>query len=1023
MMQRLRADDADLDYLFLSTDRFQYLTLKWNAETDQLDNVMESIADDAEPYMRKSQSQNKCLVDPTGKFMVMHLWEGIINVLRLRTKKGKAPRLERMDQIRLSELWMKASTFLHQRTGRPRIAFLYKTNLDQEEAKLAVYRLTKDDKGNEVATFDPNSEERELDRVIADPYASVLIPVPVNEEKRYHVRNTTGAKAHLGGVLVVGETLLTYFDSLTYVSVSSTLKYPRIYVAWEQIDSTHYFLADDYGRLDVLEILTTSDQTGLVVTGMEVKPLVFQDGSSLTSRAACLVLLDTNTLFIASHHGDSQLVRFDLTSRAPKSGGTMVLAQTLSNNAPIMDFAIMDMGNREGDVQLGNAFLSGQLRIVAGCGAYQDGSLRSIRSGVGLEDRGILDQLQGTRGLFPLKSGSSSSVDTLAVSFISETRVLRFHPSGAIEEVTEFLNMDLETETLLAVNTAAGHYLQVTPKQVSVRDSESGVTVSSWSPATEGLITAVSANGRWILLAVDGRSLFSLDMENGLSSQESDYSADQISCLHAAQQPDFQDYGIVGLWSRGLVNIVDLATLKPIRTESLRRSEDSASVARDLALVQLHPQGSGPPTLLAALEDGHVVTFDVKEDKAQNQLMVSGRKTVTLGSSPARLHVLPQEDGTSSVFATTEHASVIYSSEGRIIYSATTADDATFVAPFDTEAFPGSVVLSTDDHIKLCLLDKERLTHVKTLPMKRSVRRVAYSPDLKAFGLGCIEKRLEDNEEVIVSSIKLVDEIIFQELGEQFILDASNSLELVECIIRARLPDSGGNLVERFVVGTSFVGDDATPDVGDTNGRIIVLGVNEDRQFYEILSHKLRGGCRCLGVVGNRIVAGLSKTVVVYDYAEATTISGTLQKVATYRPAAYPVELDISGNMIGVIDLMQSLSLVEFIPPHEGEKAKLEERARHYQAGWATAVSHLDGERWLEADAQGNVMVLERNVAAPTEQDQRRLVVTSEMNIGEQINRIRKLNVPVNDKAVVAPKAFLASVGRLLQVSQLQEHC
>ncbi|KAK0391347.1 hypothetical protein NLU13_0848 [Sarocladium strictum] len=1006
MLQRLRPDDSDTDFLFISTERFQYITLKWNAATSQLDTVFESMADDAEPYMRKSQSQNKCLVDPSAKFMVMHLWEGIINVFRMRTKKGKDARLERMDQVRLSELWMKASTFLHQRTGRPRIAFLYKTNLDQEEARLAVYRLTKDDKGNEVSTFDPDSGERELDKVIADPYASMLIPIPVNEEKRYHVRNNAGAKAHLGGVLVVGETLLTYFDSLTYASVSSTLKYPRIYVAWEMIDSTHYFLADDYGRLDVLEIQTATDQTGLIVTGMEVTPMAFQNGSNLTSRAASLHLLDSNYLFIASHHGDSQLLRFEIGTQSRKSGGQMLLAQTLSNNAPIMDFAIMDMGNREGDAQLGNAFFSGQLRIVAGCGAYQDGSLRSIRSGVGLEDRGILDQLQGTRGLFPLKSNLATAVDTLIVSFISETRILRFHPNGAIEEAHEFLNMDLSSETLLATNVGSSRYLQVTPHQVSLRDLESGITMSSWSPREGGVVTAASANDHWILLAVDGCYLVSLDMESDLKACETDYSSEQISCLHASRQSATQNIGLVGSWSKGNVTIVHLSTLSTSHTESLRRTEDSASVPRDLALVQLHPQETTGPTLLVALEDGSVVSFDVKLD---TELNLSSRKTVTLGNSPARLHVLPQEDGTNSVFATTEHASMIYSSEGRIIYSATTADDATFVAPFNAEAFPNSVVLATEDHIRLCSVDKERLTHVKTLPTKRSVRRVAYSPELKAFGLGCIEKRLEDNEEVIVSSVKLVDEIIFQELGQEFVLDASNSLELVECVIRARLPDSGGEPAERFIVGTSFVGEDVTPDIGDTNGRIIVLGVDENRQLYPILSHKLRGGCRCLSVLGDKIVAGLSKTVVVYDYAETTTITGTLQKLATYRPAAYPVDLDVSGNIIGVVDLMQSLSLVEFIPSTGGEKPKLQERARHYQAGWATAVSHLEGDRWLEADAQGNLMVLQRNSKAPTEQDQRRLVVTSEMNLGEQINKIRTLNVPVNEKAVVTPRAFLAS--------------
>ena len=568
MLQRLRPDDSEVDLLFLSTDRLQYITLKWNETTNQLDTLFEAMADDAEPYMRKSQSQNKCLVDPTARFMVMHLWEGILNVFRMRPKKGmRGPRLERMDQVRLSELWMKSSTFLHQRTGRPRIAFLYKTSLEHEEARLAVYRLTKDDKGNEVATFDPHTDERELDRVIDDPYSSILIPVPVYEEKRYHVRNTAGAKAHLGGVLVVGETLFTYFDSLTYASVQSPMKEPRIYVAWEQIDSTHYFLADDYGRLDVLEIKTDTDQTGKIVTGMEVRPMTFENGNGFPSRAASLVLLSHDTLFIASHHGDSQLIRFELAPAGSKKGGSMFIIQTLSNNAPIMDFAVMDMGNREGDIQLGNSFLTGQLRIVAGSGAYQDGSLRSIRSGVGLEDRGILDELTGSRGLFPLRSASSSSVDTLVVSFISETRVLRFHPSGAIEEVPEFQSLDLDIETLLASNTSRGHCLQVTPMQVSLRDPESGITLSSWSPRSEGVVTAVSANDRWILLAVDGRYLVSLDMENDLRICETDYSTDQISCLQASKQPQCRGIGVVGSWD-GNVTIVQLESLSTIPCES-----------------------------------------------------------------------------------------------------------------------------------------------------------------------------------------------------------------------------------------------------------------------------------------------------------------------------------------------------------------------------------------------------------------------------------------------------------------------
>ncbi|KAF5678820.1 dna damage-binding 1 [Fusarium heterosporum] len=1002
MLQRLRPKGSETDLLFVGTDRLHYFNLVWNPLTKQLETIERVIEDISEPYMRHSQSQNKCLVDPTGRFLAMHLWEGVLNVFKLPTRKGSTNKLEVLDQVRLTELFMKSSTFLHSRTGHPTIAFLYKTQMEQEEARLAIYRLTHDDKGNTVSKFDPH-KDRELDVVIPDPYASMLIPVPLDEEKRYHVRNTEGAKAHLGGLLVIGETLLTYYDGLTHRSVSSGLKDPKIFVAWAEYDGTRYLLADDYGRLDLLTIETNIESTGNVVTGMTLEPFKLGNSLAITSRASSLVHLGDGTLFVASHHGDSQLYQIDVEAV------TATLIQPYSNNAPILDFSIMDMGNREGDAQAGNVFSSGQSRIVAGCGAYRDGSLRSIRSGVGLEDRGVLDELAGTKGLFTLRSYGSDLVDTLVVSTITETRILSFDHDGAIEEIYSFQGMSLDSETLLVSNLANGHLLQITPKSVVLLDPEGGTTISKWDVPNGKTITRASANSKWALLSVDGTTLVSLNLlqnlavnaqqiQNDISSQP-----DQISCIHAARDPP--DIGVVGWWSSGQISLIDMASLKPLHGESMRQTEDSATVPRDIALVQLHPPDEYGPTLLVAMEDGNVVTFNV----SVKGFAVSGRKSVTLGSNPARLHILPQEDGTSNVFVTTEHASLIYSSEGRIIFSATTADDATFVAPFDSHAFPDSVVLSTDQHIRICHVDRERLTHVKALPVNETVRRVAYSPGLKAFGLGSIKKELVGNEEVVTSSFRLVDEIVFKELGSPFVLNASSTLELVECVIRAELPDVGGNPVERFIIGTSFISDRGVEDPSGTLGRIMVLGVDANRQVYQIVSHNLKGPCRCLGMIDDHIVAGLSKTVVVYSFSQDTSSSGSLQKLAAYRPSAIPVDLDVSGNMIGVGDLMQSLSLVEFIPAQDGNKAKLEERARHFEPLWTTAVCHIDGERWLEADSQGNLVVLQRNVDAPTVQDRSRLEITSEMSIGEQINRIRKLHVPAAENSIVHPRAFLAS--------------
>jgi len=235
-------------------------------------------------------------------------------------------------------------------------------------------------------------------------------------------------------------------------------------------------------------------------------------------------------------------------------------------------------------------------------------------------------------------------------------------------------------------------------------------------------------------------------------------------------------------------------------------------------------------------------------------------------------------------------------------------------------------------------------------------------------------------------------------------------LEMVECLIRAELPDANGTPAERFIIGTSVLTDGDDVEGDGTRGRIIVIGVDENRKPYQLVSLRLKGNCRCLGVLDGYLIAGLSKTLVAFSYQERTSATAFLEKIAAYRPSSMPIDLDISGNMIGVGDLRQSLTLVEFQPPTNESKAKLIERARDYQPSQTTAVCQLGGDKWLEADALGNLLVLRRNAEAPTEQDQKRLEITSEMNLGEQINRIRSLQVAPTENTLVQAKAFLGSV-------------
>ncbi|KAG0652707.1 UV-damaged DNA-binding 1 [Hyphodiscus hymeniophilus] len=985
MLAKIRPVGATIDHLFIGTTRFQYFTVVWNSQTRRLDTV-QSFVDAAEKHMRDSQSRDRCLVDPTGRYFVMELFEGVINLVRvIKPRKASPEYLEKPEQVRITELRVRASAFLYTETNRPKLALLHDNGMGN--VQLSTYRIV--DEKSQYSDFDPH-KNRENDINDLDQGASHLIPVPKGkkEQKRYIVRNAAAAKAQLGGVIVVGETKMTYLDDESKAIVEYALDEASIFVAWERFDDLHYLLADDYGYLHLLTILVD----GAVVTNMEVRKF------GKTSKATVLVNMGEGILFIASHEADSQVVRLELNGATPK----LEILQTIPNVAPILDFEVMDMGGREGETRT-NEFSSGQARLVTGSGVFEGGSLRSVRSGVGLQDLGTLAEMENIRGVFALRSGKSLFNDILVISRPIETMIVKIESESDIEELCEFRSFSLDQRTLLATNISNDLILQVTETTVTLLSQE-GIA-AQWTPPAGQIITAASANESYILLSANGVNLVSLNIRQGLKeiTVQSLGNKDQIACVHVSSQAP--NVGVVGFWKSGSISILDLETLTVLHSENLRRTND-ASIPRNLALTQVLPTALAGPTLFVAMEDGIVLTFNV--DRSNYSL--SGRKSIVLGVQEAQLQILPRKDGLFNVFATCEHPSLIYGSEGRIVYSAVTADSATHVCSFNSEAFPDSIVVSTAGNIKISQIDTERRTHITTLQMGETVRRIAYSATERAFGIGCIKRELSNGEEIITSTFRLVEDINFGKMGKPFVLRDENGPELIECVIRAELPTvySDHEPAERFIVGTSYLDDEAAKE-SDIRGRLLVFGVDSDKRPYLVTSLVLKGACRRVAILDGMILAALTKTVVMYKYVETMETHATLTKVATYRTSTCPIDLDVTGNIIAVSDLMKSVSLVEYQPGRGGDPDKLVEVARHHQSCWSTAVTHIEGNSYLESDAEGNLIVLKRNVEGVLFEDKKRMEVTSEMNLGEQVNTIRQINVEVSPNAMIVPKAFLAT--------------
>ncbi|KAK3681472.1 hypothetical protein LTR37_020915 [Vermiconidia calcicola] len=777
LLHKLRPAKSSTDHLFVGTDRYHYFTLSWDAERKAL--VTEKKYEDiAEKSARDSQTGDRVLVDPTARFMTLECYEGVINVLPI-AHAGKGKRKAADDEIgelgdpipvRIPELFIKSTGFLHKRQPgtkhvNPEIAILWE-DTSQGKMRLKVREL--EYSPSLRPQEEPGSAELEKGREVqgeVEMGASMLIPLP----------------PPMYGMLVVGETRVSYVDEWDYkVQNVQALEEATVFVAWCAVDDQRYVLADDYGKLYLLFVQQNSEG--------EI------DALGETSRASTLVYLDAGRIFVGSHQGDSQVIQIS------EEGGLEVI-QTFPNIAPILDFTVMDMGNRSSDAPV-NEFSSGQARIVTGSGAFKDGSLRSVRSGVGLEDVGSIGDMGApVSNIFSLRSSAGKDMDdTLVVSFVSHTRVFSFTPDGEVEEVESFRGFDLGEPTLYASSLPDGRAVQVTSSAVQLSDADGGMVTDTWQPSSGGQsITATSADRNTILVSLGGAMLVAFDVSNPtvrVTAQREFESSEQISCITMSRA--LPNACVAGFWKDSKVSFLDLQTLQPMATEKVAEADDTTAVPRSLVVANVLQ--NQPATLFVGLADGNVVTYSIESQ----QRLFANRKSIILGTQQANFALLPRGDGLQNVFATCEHPSLIYGSEGKMVYSAVTAENASCVCAFDSEVYPNAIAIATDEELKLAMVDEERTTHVQTLPVRETVRRIAYSPELKAFGLGTIKRTLSAGEEEVESHFKLVDEVAFQELHSY----ALNQDELIECCMRCELDDGSGYAAVRFVVGTAYLDDE-----------------------------------------------------------------------------------------------------------------------------------------------------------------------------------------------------------------------
>lgn len=183
MLERLRPENSKTEHLFIGTDRYKYFTISWDEKTSQI-RTEQSYQDQSDKTLRDSQSQDRCLIDPSRRYMTLQLFDGIVNVVPINQARSKRKgssepgTLGQPVPARISELFVRSSVFLHSReetNAKTLLALLYENN--RQQVCLHIRHLD--------YTIGTQSEpgSADLEEVVAagddlDIGASHLIPIP-----------------------------------------------------------------------------------------------------------------------------------------------------------------------------------------------------------------------------------------------------------------------------------------------------------------------------------------------------------------------------------------------------------------------------------------------------------------------------------------------------------------------------------------------------------------------------------------------------------------------------------------------------------------------------------------------------------------------------------------------------------------------------------------------------------------------------------------------------------------------------
>ncbi|KAA1112693.1 hypothetical protein PGT21_006357 [Puccinia graminis f. sp. tritici] len=717
-----------------------------------------------------------------------------------------------------------------------------------------------------------------------------------------------------------------------------------------------WLLGDLYGNLIFLFLKQST-------TGTPPSLHYFHAGHVPSPEA--LVYITSGFVFLASHYGDSQLLKLPSPTSSLNPDNTASaqpeVITTFPNLAPISDFCVTE--DRKSLVN----------QIVTCSGSHRDGSLRVIKHGIGIRESGSLE-VGGVQRLWALRSSTHvNSVedfdDRLVLSCADCTRFLALNEDGTIEEIGLFNGFESDVPTILAGNLLDGsdsttrYSIQVTSRKIIAGDA------LVWEPDDAKSITRAALSVTTCAVSLKEQVVV-LCIKDGKFVEKGTYKLlNDISSLAIDQSENFV---AAAQWVTNCIEIISVSSSSTI----CRVNTDSDFMVNSLKMTNFEGTESDGCRLLIGLGDGKIMNVAL----GPTGMHVEGDspRFTTLGIRPIEFVSMRNATG-EFLWANSDQPTIIdrIQNNGRFAYTPVTVQGGSVSSATGLHArfFQDSLVLASNDEIRIGKLNTtEKMNILKISLGNEQPRRIAHSEDMKAYGVVCARLELDQDTGTIhrIGTFKVFDDETFQLLYTYNF----GPMEQGSSIAAVKL---GEEMIEHFVIGTGVI---KSTEAEATIGRILAIrelnskqDLTAKKRHFELTNvGKLSGAVGGVGGLPNGMFVASANAFVhafglkkgdsgrAFPSGTDTVLAGSVPEMDggfrlldTWGGGFVSQTVVTDGTKVLVGDLYKSVVLLEF----DLEHLELAVKARDFSAMSVRPIGAISEREFVAADSEFNMFTVQ----------------------------------------------------------------